>query len=172
MGDAGDADQGENRGRDHALVERAHDRLAGAEPHEEGADDRGDDADAADRQRERHHAQHRVGAHRAEEDRGEDHGGDGRDGIGLEQVGRHARAVADIVADIVGDGRRVARIVFRNAGLDLADQVAADIGALGEDAAAEPGEDRNQRGTEAERHHRNRPRCGHSARNAAPRSGR
>jgi hypothetical protein len=34
--------------------------------------------------------------------------------------------------------------------LDLADEVGADIGGLGEDAAAEPGEDRDQRATEAE----------------------
>ena len=74
--------------------------------------------------------------------------------IGLEQVGRHAGAVADIVADVVGDGRRVARIVLGNAGLDLADEVAADVGALGEDAAAETGEDRDQRGAEAERDQR------------------
>ncbi len=86
-----------------------------------------------------------------EEDRGQHHGGDGGHRIGLEQVGGHAGAVADVVADVVGDGRRVARIVFRNAGLDLADQVAADVGALGEDAAAETGEDRDQRGAEAER---------------------
>ena len=74
--------------------------------------------------------------------------------IGLEQVGGHAGAVADIVADVVGDGRRVARIVLGNAGLDLADQIGADVGALGEDAAAETGEDRDQRGAEAERDQR------------------
>ena len=89
-----------------------------------------------------------------EEDRGEHHGGDRGHRIGLEQVGRHAGAIADIVAHIVGDGGRVARIVFRNAGLDLADQIAADVGALGEDAAAEPGEDRDQRRAEAERNER------------------
>ena len=38
-----------------------------------------------------------------------------------------------------------------NAGLDLADEVAADVGALGENAAAETGEDRDQRGAETER---------------------
>ena len=48
----------------------------------------------------------------------------------------------------------IARIVLGNAGLDLADEVAADVGALGEDAAAETGEDRDQRGAEAERHQR------------------
>ena len=35
-------------------------------------------------------------------------------------------------------------------GLDLADQVGADVGGLREDAAAEPGEDRDQRTAEAE----------------------
>ena len=85
-----------------------------------------------------------------EEDRAEQHGGDDGHRIGLEQVGGHAGAIADIVADVVGDHGRVARIVLGNAGLDLADQVGADVGALGEDAAAETGEDRDQRGAEAQ----------------------
>ena len=89
-----------------------------------------------------------------EEDRRQHHGGDGGHRVGLEQVGRHAGAVADVVADVVGDGRRIARIVLGDAGLDLADQIAADVGALGEDAAAETGEDRDQRGAEAERDQR------------------
>ena len=89
-----------------------------------------------------------------EEDRRQHHGGDRGHRVGLEQVGRHAGAVADVVADVVGDGRGIARIVLRDAGLDLADQIAADVGALGEDAAAETGEDRDQRSAEAERHQR------------------
>ena len=89
-----------------------------------------------------------------EEDRGQHHRRDHRHRVGLEQVGRHAGAIADVVADVVGDGRRVARIVLGNAGLDLADEVGADVGALGEDAAAETGEDRDQRGAEAERDQR------------------
>ena len=87
-------------------------------------------------------------------DRGEHHGGDDGHRVGLEQIGGHAGAVADIVADVIGDGRRVARIVLGDAGLDLADQIAADIGALGEDAAAKTGEDRDERGAEAERNQR------------------
>ena len=150
---SGNADQREHRGRKHALIQRTHDRLAGAELDEEGADDRGDDADAADGERERHHPHQRVGAGAAEEDRGQDHGCDRGHGVGLEQIRGHAGAVADIVADIVGDRCRIAWIVFRNSGLDLADEVAADVGALGEDAAAKPREDRDQRGAEAERHH-------------------
>ena len=46
---------------------------------------------------------------------------------------------------------RVARIVFRNAGFDFADQIAADVGAFGKDAAAKTGKDRDQRGAETER---------------------
>ncbi len=88
-----------------------------------------------------------------EEDRGEHHGGDRGHRIGLEQVGRHAGAVADIVTDVVGDRGRVARIVLGDAGLDLADEVAADVSTLGEDAAAKTGKDRDQRGAEAERDH-------------------
>ena len=98
-----------------------------------------------------HRLEHRLAG---EEDGRQHHGGDHRHRIGLEQVGRHAGAIADVVADVVGDGGRVARIVFRDAGLDLADEIAADVGALGEDAAAETGEDRDQRGAEAERHER------------------
>ena len=80
----------------------------------------------------------------------EQHGRDDRDRVGLEQVGRHAGAVADVVADVVGDHGRVARIVLGNAGLDLADQVGADVGPLGEDAAAEAREDGDQRAAEGQ----------------------
>ena len=134
------------------MIERAHDRVVGAEPDEEGADDRGHDAGPADRQRIEHRRQLQL--RRGEYDRPEHHGGDHGHHIGLEQIRRHAGAVADIVADIVGDGRGVARIVLRDPGFDLADHVAADIGALGEDAAAQTREDRDQRGAEAERHQR------------------
>ena len=89
-----------------------------------------------------------------EEDRAEHHGGDDGHGVGLEQVGGHAGAIADVVADVVGDGRRIARIVLGDAGFDLADEIAADVGALGEDAAAETGEDGDERGAEAERDER------------------
>ena len=104
-----------------------------------------------------------ISIDRSEEDRGQHHGGDGGHRVSLEQIGGHAGAIADIIADVVGDGGGIARIVFGNAGFDLADQVTANVGALGEDAAAEPREDRNQRGAEAERHHANRPRCDRSA---------
>jgi len=70
------------------------------------------------------------------------------------QVRGHAGAVADVVADVVGDHGRVARVVFRNACLDLADEVGADVRAFGEDAAAESREDGDQRCAEREADHR------------------
>ena len=153
VGDEPDRRDRQHGGHDHALVHRPHDAAVGAEADEVGADDRGDDAGAADGQRIDHQLvdQRRIGR---EEDRRQHHGGDGGHRIGLEQVGGHAGAVADIVADVVGDGGRVARVIFGDAGFDLADHVAADVRALGEDAAAETGEDRDQRGAEAQRDQR------------------
>ena len=71
-------------------------------------------------------------------------------GVALEQVGAHAGDVADVVAHVVGDGGRVAGVVLGDAGLDLADEVGADVGGLGVDAAADAGEQRDRRGAEPE----------------------
>ncbi|VXB37794.1 hypothetical protein LUTEI9C_150031 [Luteimonas sp. 9C] len=146
-------DRPEQRGRDDprhddALVQRAHDRAAGLHLDEEGADDRGQDGGAAEHQR----IQHAIGTdgrcHQEAEQHRRDHG----DRVGFEQIGRHARAVADVVTHVVGDHRRVARVVFGNAGFDLAHQIRADIRALGEDAAAQAREDRDQRAAEGQAH--------------------
>ena len=91
-----------------------------------------------------------TGAPRSARLRAEQHHGDGGDRVGLEQVGRHAGAVADVVADVVGDHGRVARVVLRDAGLDLADEIGADVGGLREDAAAEPCEHGDERAAEGE----------------------
>jgi hypothetical protein len=73
-----------------------------------------------------------------------------RAAVGLVEVGAHAGDVADVVADVVRDGRGVARVVLGDAGLDLADEVGADVGGLGVDAAADTGEERLRRGAHAE----------------------
>ena len=70
----------------------------------------------------------------------------------FENVRPTARAIADIVADKVRNYRRVARIVFGNACLDLADQVRAHIRGFGIDAAAQLREERYQRRAESETH--------------------
>ena len=135
-------------GHRQPLVERALDVAAPA--HGEGADDRRDDRDAAEHERVEHDRRGLVGVVRPEGQDAQQHHRDRGDGVGLEQVGRHAGAVADVVAHVVGDHRRVARIVLGDAGLDLAHEVGADVGRLGEDAAAETGEDRDQRAAEPE----------------------
>ena len=116
--------------------------------HELRADDRGDDRDAAQHERDGD-----PGAAPARLLR-EQHAGHERHRVGLEEVGRHAGVVADVVAHVVGDHGRVARIVLGDARLDLADEVGADVGALREDAAAEAREDRDQRAAEGEAHER------------------
>ena len=82
--------------------------------------------------------------------RSEEHHRDRGHGVGLEEVGRHPCAVADVVADVVRDHRRVPGIVLGNARLDLPDEVGADVGSLGVDAAAEPREDRDERPAEGQ----------------------
>jgi hypothetical protein len=78
------------------------------------------------------------------------HGGHGGDRIGLEQVGGHTGTVTHVVAHVVGDGGRVAGIVFGNPGFDLAHQVGAHVGTLGEDTTAQTGKDGNQAAAETE----------------------
>ena len=77
-------------------------------------------------------------------ERADENGADQADGVGLENVRRHAGAVAHVVADVVRDGGRIARIVFVEVALDLADQVRADIRRFGVDAAAESRENADQ----------------------------
>ena len=146
LGDEPEGDRGHHARDDHALVERVHDLAAVAHPHEEGADDGGDDRSGAERER----VDDRGAADAGQHQTAEQHGGDEGDRIGLEQVGGHASAVADVVTDVVRDHRGVARVVLRDARLDLADEVGTDIRTLGEDAATEAREDGDQRAAEGE----------------------
>ena len=149
-GDDGGADHGEQTGGDEAPVDRGHGRLVlVGRPYREHADDRGEHADGPGGERE-DQAERRVHADRLEGGDAEDDRGDQRDLVALEEVGRHARAVADVVAHVVGDGGRVAGVVLGDAGFDLADEVGADVGRLGEDAAADPEEQGEQRTAEPE----------------------
>ena len=124
----------------------------GAEFDEVRTDDRRHDAGAANSERIKH--QDRQVRLTGKEDGAENHRRNDGDGIGFKKVRCHAGAVADVVADVVGNRCRIARIVFGYAGFDLADKIAADVGALREDAASETCEDRNQRGAETERDER------------------
>ncbi len=134
-------------GRDQvAPVEAVHRVLVLAHLHGVDADDRGDQTEGAGQQREQDPAQ---SEHRKERD-AQDHRADVLGRRGLEQVGPAAGAVADVVAHEVRDHRGIARVVLGDAGLDLADQVGADVGGLGVDAAAELGEERDEARAEAE----------------------
>ena len=123
--------------------------------HEERTDDRGDHAHEGDGHREHQELDDAgvtgVGCREATADGEgrEGHRGDDRAGVGLEEVGTHAGDVADVVADVVGDGGRVAGVVLGNARFDLADEVGADVGGLGVDAAADAGEQGDRRSAEA-----------------------
>ena len=81
---------------------------------------------------------------------GDDHRGDDRADVGLEEVGAHAGDVADVVTDVVGDGGGVPRVVLGDARVDLADEVGADVGGLGVDAAADAAEERDGGAAETE----------------------
>ena len=146
-----------NGGRhDDALVKGIHDLSALLGRDEEGADDGGHDGNGAEHHREQHGSLAHVDHHQA----AQQHGGDQGDGVGFEEVGRHAGAVAHIVADIVGDDRGIARIILRDACLDLADEVCTHVRPLGEYSAAQAREDRDQRPAERQTDQRPKRRFG------------
>ena len=117
--------------------------------HLEHADDRGQDADGAHYHRE-DQTEGRIGADRVEGGDTEDDRGDQGDLVALEEVGSHAGAVTHVVTDVVGDGGRVARVVLGDPLLDLAHEVGADVGGLGEDPTADPEEEGEEGATESE----------------------
>ncbi len=80
----------------------------------------------------------------------QNHRGDDRDFVAFENVGRHTGAVADVIADVIGNRGGVTRIVFGNAGFQLSDQVGPHVGRFGVNAAADSHEQGQQRAAEAE----------------------
>ena len=118
--------------------------------YKKAADDRCNDGHRAQRERvdDRHRAQGR------QQQGAQHHGGNQRDGIGFEQISGHASAIAHVVAYVVGNHRRVARVIFGNAGLDLAHQIGTYVSALGKDASAQTGKNRNQRGAKGKTNQR------------------
>lgn len=107
--------------------------LNAAEEGNVGNDERNNHAGRHDQNREQHDGprERRVRRQR----RRQDHGGASSLSETAEQIGTHTGNVTDIVADVVSDDSWVARIVLRDASLDLADQVSADISSLRVDTA-------------------------------------
>ncbi len=143
---SGEAEQRDEGSDVVAAVERVHRVFIFAGLHDADADDGGDEIDRLNDQRK----EDALDAEDGEESCAENHGADVFSGGRFEDVRTTAGAVADVVTDQVSNDGRVARIVFGNAGLDLADEVGADIGGLGVDAAAKLRKERNQRRAKAE----------------------
>ena len=81
------------------------------------------------------------------------YGGDYGANVGLEEVCAHTCNVAYVVADVVGYYGGIAGVVLGDSGFDLANQVGADIGGLGVDAATHPSEQGDGGGPETEPHY-------------------
>ena len=75
---------------------------------------------------------------------------DEADGVGFKNIGGHPSAIADIIADVVGNGGGVTRVIFFELGFEFANEVGADIGGFGVDASAQTSEDADERGSEGE----------------------
>ena len=159
-GEVGEDDE-EAAGDVHALLEREHES---AERHipalalllggdEEEADNGGEDANSGEQEGERDgllrlagdDGVRKLGLRDGERGRGDE-----RANVRLEEIGAHAGDVTDVVTDVVGDDGGVVRVVLVDAGLDLADQVGADVGGLGVDATGHAREERDGGGAEAE----------------------
>ena len=69
---------------------------------------------------------------------------------GAEEVGTHPGDVADVIADVIRDGRRVARVILGDARHHLTGEVRADVRSLGVDAAADAAEHGDGGAAEAE----------------------
>ncbi len=49
------------------------------------------------------------------------------------QMGWMGNIIVGIIGAFIGNGSRIARVVFGNTGLNLAHEICADVGAFGED---------------------------------------
>ncbi len=56
--------------------------------------------------------------------------------MGVEKIGTHSSYIANVISDVVGDNRRVSRIVFGNTELHFADNIRTDISSLGENTTS------------------------------------
>ena len=77
-------------------------------------------------------------------------GGNQSTDIGLEQVSTHTGNVTNVVTNVVADNSGVAGVILGDAGLNLTNQVSADVSSLGIDTAANTGKQSDGRSTEAE----------------------
>ena len=70
--------------------------------------------------------------------------------VRLEEIGAHARDVADVVSDVISDDSWVGRVVLGDARFDLTDKIRSDVSSLGVGAAADASEESDGRRAKAE----------------------
>ena len=137
-----------NRRDERARTDRAHQhcgRFAAADVHEENSADRAEHRDAA-----KHERINDRGRCVGERERANQNRADQTDGVRFENVSGHSGAIANVVAHVVRDRGRIARIIFLEIALDLADEIRADVGGLGVDSAAKSRENADQTRTECQ----------------------
>ena len=123
----------------------------------EDADNRQQDSDSGNQHRCNDGLElHCRVAHRHECRRSESRRCENRAAVAFVEVSPHSGNVAYVVAHIVGDGRRVARVVFRNAGLHFSYKVSPHIGRLCVDSASYTGKQRLCGRSHSESEHRGR----------------
>ena len=136
-------DNHEDRGGVHTTVEGVEEVglgsviLRGDGPE---ADGRGEDAEAGDPERQGQFTV-AVGKRGARDDGAAE---------GFEKISTHTGDITDVVTDVVGDRGRVARVIFRNVGFNLTDEIGADVSSLGVDTTRDTREERDGGGTETE----------------------
>ena len=167
----GDAEQHRQRGGDVGRAVQVAVRVVrglALENERRNADAAGDQANGDEQQREADQALQQILRHArtlgkgfGEHVVGEDDAGRDRTDKALQKVGAEARHVADVIADVIGDGRGVAGIILGDVRLGLADEVSAHVGGLGVDAAAHAVEHRHERAAQrvARERHRERNEC-------------
>ena len=107
-----------------------------------------DEHDATDRAEHRDSAEHKWINNRCwisrQRQRADQNRADQTDRVGFKNVRRHARAIAHVVAHVIRDRGRIARIIFFQAFLDFADEIGADVRGFGINAATESREHADQ----------------------------
>ena len=110
-----------------------------AQVDKKNAADRAEDGNAAEDKRIDDRRRRRREGQGADQNRA-----DQADRVGFENVRGHAGAIAHVIAHVVGDRGRIARVVFLEVAFDLAHQIGADVRGLGVNAAAESRENADQ----------------------------
>src|SRR5690606_30498326 len=68
----------------------------------------------------------------------------------FEHVGGHARTVAYVITDVIGNNRRITRVVFGDTGFDFTDEVSSDVGGFGVDSTTHAHKESGQRPAKSE----------------------